>query len=325
MVLALACGLSAPANAQSYWLTPSPGSLDYLDLTGPEWLAKIEGQVRVIQFYLQHLLPYKFPMVGPNTYRAFVARDSFRLMNHHGIALAMEAGVVKPFWCEDIDARAAIAASDEALRNVQGAGGRIDFISMDEPFVSGIRSCRMVEARVADRTAVYMKTLRRWYPSLQIGMTEAYPAFELADHARFELLLRERSAPLDFYHLDVHLSAALEKKALADVERDVTMLSSYLEGKGIRFGLIIWGEDGRSDFLYAEEAMKLVRITRNAILATGRMPSHVPLQSWTSTPQGLLIVPRNLPPDEDGTHLNLLRRTKTCLQTGEDCAGYPSR
>jgi hypothetical protein len=327
LVLVLACACGTPARAQSYWLTPSPGSLDYLDLTGPEWLARIDGEIRVIQFYLQHLLPHRFEIVGPNTYAAFVARDAFRHINGRGIAIAMEAGVVKSFWCDDVDARAAFATSSEAIRNVQAAGARVDYVSMDEPFVAGVQSCRMLDARVADRTVSYMKAMRRAFPSTQIGLTEAYPLFGVDDHARFDMLLRERGGPLDFYHLDVHLSVALEQKRLADIERDVGRLGAYLENKGVPFGLIIWGADGRSDFLYTEEAMKLVRLTRNAFRGGGRLPSHVPLQSWTPTPEGLLIVPRNLRPEDEGTHLNLLRRTKACLESGEGCAEptYPSR
>lgn len=317
--LVVACAGAAPAAAQSFWLTPSPGSIDYLDLATREWLARIAPDVRVLQFYVQHLISHRSDNVGPNTLQAFVARGTFHNMRRLGIEMAMEAGVVKSYWCGDLLARDATALSAEAIRNVQRAQGKVDYISMDEPFVGGMQRCAMFESQVADRAATYMKAIRRTFPGTRIGMTEAYPAFGVEQHALFETLLRQRGAPLDYYHLDLHLSAALQTKPAAGVEQDVRVLSNHFQGKGVPFGVIIWGEDGKSDFLYAEEAMKLVRLTRNVVLTARRPPAHVPLQSWTATPEGLVMVPRNLPPDEEATHLNLLRRARECVTAGINC------
>ena len=321
MALATAVTMTAssPAGAQSFWLTPAPGSVDYLELASREWLVRIADDVAVIQFYLQHLISRRIDSVGPNTLRAFVARDTFRHMRRIGIATAMEAGVVKSYWCADHTAREAVAASAEAIRNVQQAQGRVDYISIDEPFVGGIDRCTLLEAQVADRTASYIREIRRTFPGIRIGMTEAYPRFGIEQHARFEALLRERGATLDFYHLDLHLSAALRDKPWADVEQDVRAFCNHVQAKGGAFGLIVWGEDGRSDFLYAAEAMKLVRLTRSLFRAARRPPRHVPLQSWTATPEGLVAVPRNLRPEDEATHLNLLGRARRCVISGEDC------
>jgi hypothetical protein len=312
-------------RAQSVWLTPSPGSLDYLDLASPEGLAAIAQDVRVLQFYVQHLLMYRFEDVGPNTYRAFVARDTFRNLRRFGLQMGMEAGVVKSYWCSDVGARSAIALSSEAIRNVLQAHGMVNYISIDEPFIGGMHHCGMFDWQVAERVASYTREIRRMFPTVRIGLTEAYPSFDWEQHGAFERLLRERQAALDFYHLDLHLSMALKKKSAAAVEQDVRLLAEYLERKGVPFGLIIWGEDGRSDSLYVQEAMKLVRLTRDIAVKLRRLPRHLPLQSWTATPEGLVIVPRNLPPGDDATHLNLVRRARTCIALGRECqeAGAP--
>lgn len=313
------CAATAPAAGQSFWLTPSPGSLDYLELASREWLVRLTEDVAVIQFYMQNLMSRRLDIVGPNTVQAFAARGTFHHLRRLGFRVAMEAGVVKPYWCDDLNARGAIDASADAIRNVHQAQGRVDYVSMDEPFINGIDRCTMLAAQVADRTASYMKGLRQAFPGLKVGLTEAYPRFDAERLATFEALLRHRGAELDFYHLDLHLSEALRTKSMADVEQDVRVLCDHLQARGIAFGLIIWGEDGRSDFLYAEDAMKLVRLTRTLFQTARRPPAHIPLQSWTATPEGLVIVPRNLTPDDEATHLNLLRRTRRCVLTGSGC------
>ena len=319
VALLAACVCPAPAAAQSFWLTPAPGSLDYRELATREWLARIAPDVDVVQFYVQHLLPHRSETVGPNTLQAFLARGTFHHLRRLGVLTAMEAGVVKAYWCDDIEARGAVALSAQAMRNVQEAGGRVDFISIDEPFVAGMQHCTMLESQVADRVASFVKAIRRLAPGVRVGMTEAYPAFDVERHALFEALLRQRGAPLDFYHLDLHLSSALRAKPAAAVEQEVRVLGNHLQARGVPFGLIIWGEDGRSDFLYAEDAMRLVRLTRSLFLTARRPPAHVPLQSWTATPEGLVMVPRNLPPDGEATHLQLLRRARGCVLTGTGC------
>jgi hypothetical protein len=314
-----ACSPTAPAAAQAFWLTPAPGSIDYLDLASREWLVRLTGDVAVIQFYMQNLMSRRIESVGPNTVQAFVSRGTFHHLRRLGFRIAMEAGVVKPYWCGDLNAREAIDASAGAIRNVHQAQGRVDYVSMDEPFINGIDRCTMLEAQVADRTASYIKGLRQAFQGLRVGMTEAYPRFDVERLATFEALLRHRGARLDFYHLDLHLSEALRTRSMAQIEQDVRMLCDHLQARGIPFGLIIWGEDGRSDFLYADAAMKLVRLTRALFHGARRPPAHVPLQSWTATPEGRVMVPRNLPPEEEATHLNLLRRARGCVLNGAGC------
>jgi len=105
-----------------------------------------------------------------------------------------------------------IANSLASIRAIQSAGGSVDYIAQDEPFVSGReRVCGGPALEpTADRVATYVAGVKAAFPKVAIGLIEAYP-FSSADQIEAQVsLLQARGATPAFLHMDVdwHLSGA---------------------------------------------------------------------------------------------------------------------
>ena len=295
-----------PRAADRIWFSPGPGTLDFIGLfeRPGEW-AHTRQLVDVFKFYNQHLQSPADPIVGPNSYDALVRIDAFRQLRRWGIKTALEIGSVKEFFCEpgsggmDASARNTIAS----VRAIEAAGGTLDYIAMDEPWVSGrARVCGGPALEpTADMVATYMNAVQRAAPRTAIGLIEAYP-FSSADAiVRMLDLLDARGTRPAFLHMDVDWHSL----ATGEFTRDMVRLKDVADSRQITFGIIVIGYDGEADALYAVDARGIAHLIADAFKTWDDMPQHVIFQSWVVTSTGLFITPSNLPEDRANTHTSL--------------------
>lgn len=303
---------AAPSRADRIWFAPAPGSLDYVRLfqAPGEWPSALRV-VDVFKFYQQHTEPGSNPIVGPNTFEALQQAGAFRILSRTwGKKIAIEVGAVKEFYCTP-DARgmqSAIDATAASVAAVVRGGGVVSYLAMDEPFLAG-RSVRCGGPSLvptADRLAVHMKATRKAFPWIRTGLIEAYPSFSAGAFADMLGLMRERGVPPAFLHVDVDLRALRDGRD--DFSRDMRALSALARAQGIPFGLIVWGENGNADALYAADAMRLEQAIEQAFPTWNVMPPQLVVQSWAESAGGLRITPSNLPETRPDTHTDLLMR-----------------
>jgi hypothetical protein len=302
----------ADIEADRMWFAPAPGSSDYLRLfqAPAEWPRGLRV-LDVFQFYQQHTDPRPNSVNGPNTYTALVRAGAFRTVTRTWRKkIALEVGAVKEFYCTPDAAgmQEAIDATLASVRAVELAGGRVSYLAMDEPFLSGlsVRCGGPSLVPTADRLAVYMNAVSQAVPGVRIGLIEAYPSFNPDRFAEMIRLMRERRVPPAFLHVDVDLAAI--RPGRDDFSRDVTQLADLSAGQRVVFGVIIWGGDGNANSLYAVDAMKLEQSVESAFPAPDVVPPHIIVQSWAESATGLRITPANLPEDRPDTHTELLMR-----------------
>jgi hypothetical protein len=301
-------GARQPLAAQRIWFAPGPATLDYLRLfeRAAEWPRSRE-LVTVFKFYQQHTQTPAHPIVGPNTYDALVRADAFRRVRAWRMKTALEVGAVKEGYCLEpggTGTESAIRDTIRSIRAVEAAGGSVEYVAMDEPWVSGrLPVCGgPAPAPIADRVAAYMAGVQRQFPSLRIGLIEAYP-FSSADRIETILdLLRARGTPPAFLHIDV------DRRALRPGEfgRDLPRLQAAAETRGITFGFIIWGYDGDADALFADDANELAHLLAEAFESWDAMPEQIVFQSWAQSSSGLFITPSNLPETRLYSHTNIV-------------------
>lgn len=312
MVLAITPGAQAPTPsrvaADRLWFSPSPGSIDYLDLfSQPEKWPLARQLVSVFKIYQQHTQTPAPDLVGPNTYDALARAGAFRKLADWKKQLAIEAGSVKEFYCtaDASGMNASIANTIASIRAVQNAGGSVAYVAMDEPFVSGrARVCGGPALEpTADRVATYVGGVKAAFPAVAIGLIEAYP-FSSADAVETAVaLLQERGATPAFLHMDVdwHLSGT------AAFTRDMARLRAFAAARTIPFGIIITGYNGNADALYAVDVYGITELLARTFPAWQQMPDHLILQSWATTDSGLAITPANLDERRQYSHASLLR------------------
>ena len=293
--------------ADRIWFSPNPGTLDMLRMfEHPEEWTAARRLVNVYNITQQHTFPTPDSIVGPNTYDALVRVDAFRKLVRWRKKLSIGVGAVKDFYCTD-DASGmndSIANTLKAVAAVTAAGGRVDYLSMDEPWVSG-RSKRCGGPALeptADRVALYMSSVSRAYPSINIGLIEAYP-FSTADAIESMLtLLRVRGVPPAFLHMDVDWHSLKPGEFAGDMRR----LQAVCHAQSIPFGIIITGYDGDADALFAVDASGIAHLIAQTFLRWTDMPDHLMIDSWVESRTGLFITPSNLPETRPYTQTNLL-------------------
>lgn len=296
-----------PVSADRIWFSPGPGTLDYLQLfeNAAQW-TRARSVISVFKFYAQHTQTPASATVGPNTYDALVRAGAFRQLVSWKIKTALEAGSVKEFWCtpDASGMQASIQSTLDAVKAIEGAGGQLSYLAMDEPWVSGrAKVCDGPALEpTADRVATYMSAVSRARPALKIGLIEAYP-FSSEDAIETILqLMRARGVPPAFLHMDIDW----HRVAAADFARDMKRLQAFAGSLNIPFGIIIVGYNGDADALYATDTGALTDLIGNTFESWDAMPQQIIFQSWVVTATGQFITPSNLPETRPDTHTNLL-------------------
>ena len=291
------------------WFTPGPGTLDMRRLfEAPEEWPRARETIQVFKFYQQHTEPAA-SIVGPNTYDALALSGAFsKITRDWKKRIALEAGSVKDFYCTPDAAGMAdsIAATQRSIDAIKAAGGTLTYLAMDEPFIGG-RSSRCGGpsfAPTADRLRTYMTAVRQRNPEVRIGLIEAYPFFTPAQFEEMLALMKDRGVPAAFLHADVYLPAL--RAGRDELGSDLIRLAKLAETYKIPYGLIIWGENGNADALYAQDARRLASAIHRTFRDWSVMPDHLIFQSWAESSTGLRITPSNLPEGRPDTHTFLL-------------------
>lgn len=311
LVVALAMMTSAaplPISAGRIWFTPGPGTLDYLRLFQQpgEW-TRTRQLVTVFQFYQQHTQLPPADLVGPNSFDAFVRVDAFRTLRRWGMKTSLELGSVKEGYCRDDPdgtMEPSIRSATESILAVEAAGGTVDYLAQDEPWVSGsLPVCGGPALEpTADRVAKWMSALRQRFPRIEIGLIEAHPFLSVETIERILDMLRARGTPPAFVHVDVDWHAMRP----GDFARDLPRLRDAVRARNITFGVIIWGYNGDADTLFARDAADVTNLMTEAFDGWEDMPERIIFQSWAESRTGLHITPANLPEDRPYALTNIL-------------------
>jgi len=312
-LVALLSILSAAPRAASgpeIWFCPGPGTLDYTQLfQRPESWRHAREFVNVFKFYQQHTLTYSDSVNGPNTYDALARVGAFSKVTAWGQKIALEVGAVKEFYCtpDTSGMNRAIADTVGSVQAVERAGGKVSYLAMDDPFAAGRAAVCGGPALepTADRIATYIKGVRgAIVTGASIGMIEAYPFSSEPQIETMLNLLRARGTSPAFLHMDIDLNAIRVFKV--DMTGDLRRLKALCAAQNLPFGVIIWGNNGDADALYAADAGKLLNAVVEAFPTSSDLPDQIIVQSWAESRTGLRITPTNLPEDAAFTHTNLL-------------------
>ncbi len=306
MVLGMSRGAAAPVS-DGIWFAPGPGTIDYVDLfQHPDEWPNARQVFDVFKFYQQHTQTPPPAIVGPNSYDALVRAGAFQTLTKWGKKIAIEAGSVKGGYCtpDASGMNASIQDTVNSIRAVQQAGGIVAYLAQDEPFVSGrSRVCGGPALEpTADRVAQYVSGVHAAFPSVKIGLIEAYPFSSESAIETIVQLLHARGVTPAFLHMDAdwHLAGA------AGFTRDMLALQAFCQAQGIPFGIIINGNNSETDPEYATDVFILNRLIVNTFGTWERMPDQIIVQSWAVTSTGISLTPSNLPEDRLYTHAEIL-------------------
>ncbi len=304
----------SPAAPKRIWFTPGPGSPDMRELfvRGAPWPVA-RAHVSVLKFYQGHVLDPTPSYFLPNDYHGLLGVGAFRTVTrlwHKQIGL--EVGVVKSQYCS-ADGSAeenAIRDTIKSIWDVEAAGGHVNYLAMDEPFISGatVPQCGAPDlAPAADRVAHYIETVKKADPGVEIGLIEPYPFFSAVRIGEILDLLHSRGIVLPFFHLDAGVDV-MTPAARAQVPNDLRYLAGFCAALGTRFGMIFNGDNGDSAALYANGVGLRLQLTMEAFGSWADMPDDLIFQSWAQSSTGQKIVPPNLPETTPDTHTNLIVR-----------------
>jgi hypothetical protein len=309
------------------WFSPNPGTLDMLRMfEHPEEWTRAREVMNVYNITQQHTY-VSDAITGPNTYGALVRVDAFRKLVRWRKKLSIGVGVVKEFFCtpDASGMNESIGKTLDAVAAVIAAGGKVDYLSMDEPWVSGrAKKCGGPALEpTADRVALYMSSVARVYPTVKIGLIEAYP-FSSADAIESMLsLLRARGVPPAFLHMDVDWHSLNP----GEFARDMRRLRDVCRAQNMPFGIIITGYNGDADPLFAVDASGIAHVIAETFLHWSDMPDHLMFDSWVESSIGLRITPSNLPESARYTHTRLmfdiLRYLRGVDTTGPSATAIP--
>ena len=305
--------LARAVSRKEVWLTPNAGSLDMQKLfeAPAEWPTALT-RLSVFKFYQgQALEPPPNPGTLPNDYGSLRSVLAFsRLTRLWNKRIALEVGVVKPFYCSPDGSaeRRAVADTIAAIWNVEAAGGHVDYLAMDEPFISGVTTaaCGAPDpAPTADRIVRYIQAIKRAYPRAAVGLIEAYPYFSAARLVQFLDLMRSRGVVFPFFHLDVDVEN-MNAAARASAPGDLRYLAGFAAALGTRFGMIFWGQNGDSSAAFANGVILHLQLAERAFGDWTDMPDDLIFQSWARSSSGQGIIPPNLPETAPDTLTNLV-------------------
>ena len=293
-----ASGLPIPSidlAAPLVWYAPNMGSVDYPDLfTAPEQWSAARDRVDVFQFYGNNVSGTPFDIGGDNVLDTFVDAQAFSQLHQWQIAVSLELGVIKFFECT---AGPWADYAQLAVDNVEANGGRVSFISMDEPLVGaqvteGGTTCGLTMAETATVVRDFVDQVSAAHPDVLIGDIGAYPHHSVAELEEWIATLESAGARPAFFHLDVDIERVRVEGQ--NVGRDLRRLRDYCTEHGIPFGVILtsnWTQAG-SDEDYFRSTLRWTRTVADAI---GR-PAHAIFQSWQGpAASGFHEVPINLP------------------------------
>lgn len=347
------------ANLKEVIFTSAPAATDYAEMLSRydepryDW-SRALPYITTIKHYEGHLWNVPHQSTGPNTYNILRSLGVFRkvreLRQRGGLGLkqSIEVGALKWHNCNRTGVAEfhglAATAADSALQ-LYRAGGNVSSLAIDSALVGGY-DCKPLRMHpnaiirwmgawtilVHQKFNTGLSELIRANPNLpaltlEIGDIEPYPGFSVEFHkfyiTRLNEELRKAGAPaLAFYHLDTDLGEVADFDKMV---RDIRELSEFVHSQGMKFGLIVNGDDSKSvatdnEIYYLTTAnAKLCTFKRLGLLSA---IDHLIIQSWAFDSSGRQWNPRNVP-DAGLTHTNFAIHALKAIAGEVDCTPYP--
>ncbi len=306
------------------WIIPVPGG-DMMRLaTDSELWVKAQRRVDVVGIFF--LEAYDEPgfvcgePCGPNTYQALVNAvpgGMFKWLSDRFL-VSMETGSIKPQACTPERVADIARITNIAIANIKKAGGRLDYIVLDEPFASGTApdafdpfygrqaGCGLTSEQVAARQHIFNDDVHAQHPEVEIGLIEPYP-LESADVIMANIQeLENAGITLPFFRVDYDQVRAMRENR--DWKGDLRRLRDFCRAKRIPFGVILWGADGSSNEAYAAGH----RATARSVLQAVGVTEDTVLESWAEVRPnqgGVKSKPDTVPETDPNTHFGLLNWT----------------
>jgi hypothetical protein len=259
------------------WYAPNNDTPDFLDLFRvPEAWPNTRSLINILKFGPRQLSSGRSSR--PNSLAELMDADAFRKLKTWGISVAVEAPSVKEWDCTS---ERAARITLEYIENVHSAGNDVRYVAMDEPLVSGLRSCKLSIDETAERTASYLSDVAMKSAAISKGIVfgdiEPYPSFTVDQLKRWFQVLRARGATIGFFHLDVDLNDVARRPSV-DLISDLRDLKAFFAKEKIPLGIIVWsGRDPEnSDESYYNHVIDYVKVVRKAI----GTPEQLVFQSW---------------------------------------------
>jgi hypothetical protein len=302
------------------WFGPNLNSPDELSLfQKPQEWTKARSEVSVMLLIYAQLInhPADFTINGWKSLRlANLVQD----LNAWNMALAFEMGVIKPQYLSN--ASAAVRNTQTAIANVAAAGGRVQYVAMDEPYFGGIKYTRWTVSAIENRIASYMRSIASSDPAVQVGDVEPYPKLGAANIMSYVDALIARGAKPAFFHLDIDYNyLRVYPNFQARLNTDLPTLRNYFAAKSIPFGVIFQGADVpvRSDQDYATYTMRNL----GAVVKAMGVPQEAIFQSYIVDQHGHKDLPINLPETQPYTHTWLIDQAVQRLLSQTVTANVP--
>jgi len=279
------------------WYGPNMGSVDYPNLfSQPELWRRARRQVDVFKFYANTVAGFPYDIGGDNVLSTFVEVDAFEKLHDWGIAIAVETGAVKFFACE---AQSWADYAILAIDNIEANGGRVSFVSMDEPLLGGQlvengQTCGYSMKETAEVVATFTDLVTDAHPEVIIGTIETIPPQTADEVGQWLLELEEAGAKPAYLHLDVEIALGIHDPGFLT---ELAELNDFAEDLGIPVGFILTADlaDADSDEGYYHSVLEWAE----SLAARVGTPTHLAFQSWIGpAPSGLHEMPVNLPEDD---------------------------
>ena len=341
------------------WFTPNFASVDMLDLfNNPEQWDSARSKTDVFKFYTVQVGTGGWSCVdhpayncGDNHLENFVEVQAFSKLGQWGIDIAVESFFAEPVMSYDpIECSTAeyvynltLDGSINVIQSIEANGGVVRYLAMDEPIrrwyplyhyiywgETDPRPC-LVDSlgELADHVAAYINQMQIWFPSVSIGQIGLYPEVGIDQFKEWIIALEARGVSLPFLHIDVHGARVDQYISFGmdiNIVADLTELKSFLEARGIEFGIIFsdiywttqyWEPDEYDDQFYYERTMDWV----NFVKAGNIEHDHSIFQSWIfpvyTTGYGPNEIPVNLPDNDTSiySHTRLINEGYNVLNS----------
>jgi len=265
--------------------------------THPEQWPIARAEIATIQLYVQNILanqPNEIG-VGPNTYPALCDVQAFDLLDEWAIDLCIEAGAVKSWSKDGVDALHGILT---AIQRVTDAGGIVESVVLDEP-KGAQETCGLTDDQIVKATCYVIDGIRAAGVQ-QVGLVEPYPYIRMEPLVHFFEALQQAGSSPSFWHLDVDRFGIRDQR-LNDkqVSHDLKWAQSQCAAWGIPFGVVIFGQRVLTDAGYVQSALAWARQLHTYLQG---WPDRLIVQSWEQARDGTLTLPKNLPESDATSH-----------------------
>ena len=282
-----AAGQSAPHPRPQIWFIPMDpverpgigrGAADYMRLFEPDapW-TKAASYIQVFGVYPQLMRS------GSDSDLSTI----FGWLKAHGIALAVETGLIQP----RTSCRRTEGFDDDQsamAQRIQRLGGDLRYVVADEPVYFGHDNdepdaCHIPIAELARDAAASARSFQSIFPRIQILDGEPISNFKEADWpdhiGQFLTAFRDAyGQPIAAVHLDIDWERPWHERALA--------IASYLQRVGTPIGVIYNGNpSAKTDAEWLASAREHFRAYEALV---GTPPNQAILQSWMPRPTQLL-------------------------------------